>query len=617
MSTRSARLRPWLISAGGYLVVVLALLHPVITSGIRHATVWPEGDASFPIWANGWVAHALSHGENPFFSNAIWAPHGVNLAANTTAVGLAILFTPITWVLGPVGAFNCQLLLIPVVSALAAMVAIRPWVTRWWPCWIAGLLWGFGPSALQAEVWGWTNFLYLVTPPLLFWLVSDVWRFRTLSPRRAGLLGGAIVSVQLLIGAELLVITTIVGSCALVIGLVVLGSTHRDQLLESARRGVRVALWSLCVLIPVAAPVALYIAAGPQHLPNWVFNKGLFTFSSVPWANFVAHGTDAGAFHWGWTPVYPSFQDFSAVLIAVTLVIGVWQWRSVLVRSGLTIIVLSVWLTRGYAALFHPWTILWNLPLIHNSLSNRYAIVAWFGFALVLAAGTDALADALPDGWPTVRRHVVVVAASCAALVQVAYVALPASVIVPQSIVGDPALAQLGATHAHPILVTYPYPLSGRSMVQQASSDFSYALAGAWGPQVNFGTTLDRFARATASQLSEGNPPPPTSRELRALATLFAEDHVNDVVAPVTLTYPLNRGYAQPYSWVSAMTLIYGAPHVVKGEWVWSTATRRATPLVLSPARWASCVHVVGPRVPTSIPDCTLAGAEERASSAR
>ncbi len=42
--------------------------------------------------------------QNPFFTAAAWSPGGVNLLANTTSVGLAIVVAPVTWLLGPVAA---------------------------------------------------------------------------------------------------------------------------------------------------------------------------------------------------------------------------------------------------------------------------------------------------------------------------------------------------------------------------------------------------------------------------------------------------------------------------------------------------------------------------------
>src|SRR6516165_3943412 len=37
------------------------------------------------VWFLAWMGHALTHGLNPFFSNSIFVPSGVNLAQNTSS----------------------------------------------------------------------------------------------------------------------------------------------------------------------------------------------------------------------------------------------------------------------------------------------------------------------------------------------------------------------------------------------------------------------------------------------------------------------------------------------------------------------------------------------------
>ena len=56
----------------------------------------PNGDPQLEIWAFAWWPHAILHGHNPFFTHAVWAPSGVELAWPTMAPGLALAFAPLT-----------------------------------------------------------------------------------------------------------------------------------------------------------------------------------------------------------------------------------------------------------------------------------------------------------------------------------------------------------------------------------------------------------------------------------------------------------------------------------------------------------------------------------------
>ncbi len=251
----------------------LVLLWPVLRAGAGHHAVWVEGDASFEVWANGWAAHALSHFHNPFFSPTVWSPRGVNLLANTTSVGLAILFAPVTWLFGPVAAFNLQMIVVPVASAMAMCLAVRPWVKSLWPVWLAGLAWGFCPVALESLNWGWTNFLYLATAPLVFWLLADLLHFKRHSPRFVGVMLSVVATIQFTFGAEMLALVTILTLIMLIAMAAVTGVRDRKVLTSLVPRVVRAGAWSLPVVVVVLLPLALFTVLGPAHLPDWVYGR--------------------------------------------------------------------------------------------------------------------------------------------------------------------------------------------------------------------------------------------------------------------------------------------------------------------------------------------------------
>jgi hypothetical protein len=75
-----------------------------------------EQEASVFVWSLRWWPHALGRGANPLFSDAVWAPTGINLAWVPTSPGPSLLAAPLTVSLGPVGpvvAFNLLSLAAP------------------------------------------------------------------------------------------------------------------------------------------------------------------------------------------------------------------------------------------------------------------------------------------------------------------------------------------------------------------------------------------------------------------------------------------------------------------------------------------------------------------------
>src|SRR5580698_4075075 len=65
------------------------------------------GDVSEALGFLAWTPWALVHGHNPFLSNAIYAGQGgANMLVNATWMAGGVLFAPITWIFGPIAAFN-------------------------------------------------------------------------------------------------------------------------------------------------------------------------------------------------------------------------------------------------------------------------------------------------------------------------------------------------------------------------------------------------------------------------------------------------------------------------------------------------------------------------------
>ncbi len=591
---------------GFYAFLSLLIMSPLLASGLRRSTVWPEGDASISIWANGFVAHFWTWNSSPLFSSGVFAPHGINLLANTTAWGLALLLAPVTWIVGPVASFNVELFLLPVVSAVAMQWSLRRLVPSPIARGIAGLIWGFSPFAMEALYWGWPNFLYLATPPLLLWVSSELIRGE-LTARRLGIFTGVMMSLQLLIGGEVAAMCLVVMS--MVVLVTALWSLRQRRLpgdLTLARLG-RFVGWTSLAGAPVGLSAALFALAGPAHLQSWVWPEAVFKIS-VPVSSLWSDPVASGAFHPGWEPVYPSHFYFGPILL-VAVVVSALATRRALGWVSLALAAMGVWLIRGVRAPLHPFAVLWRLPVVHNIVVGRYVLITWFAAAIAMALGVESLLRTLRKRHVGARTSLGLVGAlSALVLAAPALAIFHAGPWHSQTPRVDRGLTWV-AHHepATPVVVAFPFNESSAAMIQQVDQQLKIRLLGGWGPQPGYDPS-EISADTTLVFLSELRTHQPTETQLREIATFFAAHEVTDLVIPRRVATPLERGYLQPYQIVAAFSEIYGAPRVVAGEWHWDLrhAPELGTPLVLAPKRWEYCAWGIGRVNPAAVPGCVL-----------
>lgn len=93
-TTRIGVRRPASIAFAIYLAVAFAFfgLRLLIEPGNQY--IGSYDDPQIPIWSFAWWPHALLHGQNPFFTHAVWAPAGVNLAWVNSVPVISVAFAP-------------------------------------------------------------------------------------------------------------------------------------------------------------------------------------------------------------------------------------------------------------------------------------------------------------------------------------------------------------------------------------------------------------------------------------------------------------------------------------------------------------------------------------------
>src|SRR5262249_35752807 len=110
------------------------------------------GDPQLFVWSLAWWPHAVLHGENPFVTHALWAPHGSNLVWTTAVPGLPLLFAPVPPSAGDVAAYHTAAILLPALAAWSAFLLCRHVTRRFWPSLAGGYLFGFSSYLLAEEL---------------------------------------------------------------------------------------------------------------------------------------------------------------------------------------------------------------------------------------------------------------------------------------------------------------------------------------------------------------------------------------------------------------------------------------------------------------------------------
>ncbi len=262
---RGARLVRGLASLDLLAGALYLLLAGWLTSGLwshpgQRSWVYVKGSDEFLAeWQLANAAHALTHLSNPFFSTALNAPDGVNLAANANLLGLAIPVAPVTLLFGPAVAYA-----VLAVASLALTgyawywVLSRPLQLRRGAALVGGLLGGFSPL-MVIETGGHQHVTAEFLIPLIAWRLLALARSSRLL--RDGAILGLLIAWQLLIGEEVLLI----GAIGLGLFLVAYAVQRPAEARRSVSRMARGVLVAALVTAVVAAVPLGYQFAGRQR----------------------------------------------------------------------------------------------------------------------------------------------------------------------------------------------------------------------------------------------------------------------------------------------------------------------------------------------------------------
>ena len=396
------RAASWLI-LGCYLLGAVALTWHLWADPAGRAQVVPGHGISHDIdlfaWFLRYEATAIAHGRLPdLVTTALNAPQGVNLMWNTSFLLPGVVFAPLTLAIGAQATLTVVLTL-----GFAGSAATMFWVLRRWGASLAaaalgGAVFGFSPALRIAAV-GHYHLQFAVLLPLiidaLLRLVTGRGR-----PVRTGAWLGLLTAAQLFIAEETVALTAVAG-----VVIVVVLAASRPRAVPGLVRGAVTGL--------AAAAGVLVVTAG---YPLWVQFHGPLAEQGSPWklghfrnrpGDFV-NGPSGVLLHSQATVVYLSqhavrmveyFAYLGWPMLVVLVLAAVCFWRDLRVRAlALAFVVLEVLslgsrtvVVRGLhiPATLMPWHYLQGLPLLSQSLPNRFSLLADGAAAVVLAFSLD------------------------------------------------------------------------------------------------------------------------------------------------------------------------------------------------------------------------------------
>ena len=468
-------------------------------------------DPQIFVWSFAWWPHAILHGDNPFYTHAIWAPSGFNLAWATSVPALALVFVPLTLAFGPVLAYNVACLVVPALAAWAAFVLCRHITRRFWPSAVGGYLFGFSSYVLSAELTH-INTAAVFTLPLAALLVL---RFLegNLSARALTVELAALLALQAYLSTELLFTLTLELGSALVLALAFFPPV-RAQLVRLA-----IPLAGAFVLGAVlAAPLLYYALTGYDTRPP--IGSEDFVADAL---NFVVP-TRASLGGW-WSAAlaghFPATDaERGAYLGLPSVAIVCWfalrRWRTACGRflvGSLTLVALESlgsWLTvDGQRVVTLPWVHLASRPLFDAIMPVRLSVYTALAAGVIVAIWA---ASTSPRTWLRVVLAGLAVLAVVPNLTWGAWARTPA---VPSLFTTGLYRSCLG--HGENVMLL-PFGPLGDSLFWQVDSRFWFRVAGGYispAPPPPF-TEPHSIEQIAASDL----PPKVTARAVAQFARL-------------------------------------------------------------------------------------------------
>ncbi|WP_199516088.1 glycosyltransferase 87 family protein [Nucisporomicrobium flavum] len=388
------RHRPDLGAAAVYVALGLVVMGRYLADPDGTLSAHLPPDNTWFQWLLSHGAYSVRHLENPLFSARQNVPDGVNMMANTSVLGVTLPLAPVTMLAGPRVAYVVWMAGACAGTAFSAYWVLRRHLVRSRAAAFAGgALAGFAPGVIH-HANGQPNFVSNFALPLIVAAVARLGAGGRV--RRDGVVLGLLVTYQLFVNEELLLITAV--------GCLVMTIAYAAFRRDEARRRARAFLGALGVTAAVAGVLCAY--------PIWFQFHGPMSFASMPF--FTSWGEDPLTYLTFSRDTLAGGPASEAVvgrieqnswfgwpltLVAVLLAVVLWR-RSVAARvaavTALAAAVLSLGpvLRVGGEVSGEPGPLAWlprGLPVLGLLMPSRFTYVVIGALVVLVALGWDRL----------------------------------------------------------------------------------------------------------------------------------------------------------------------------------------------------------------------------------
>jgi hypothetical protein len=392
-------------------------------------------DPEAATWFLRWGPYAISHLTDPFFTQQLNAPAGVNLMWNGGGLIVSLVASPITLLFGPIVAYNAVITSGVALSAWCAFLAVRRYAHGPVAPLIGGAVYGFSPFVMPQATQHFVLALAFV-PPLFLLVLDELVSRRRRSPLLLGAALGVLTLVQFFIEEEVVLTSAILGG----IMVALLAVQHRQEISATIRPLLEALVAGALVFAVLAAwPIAVQFL-GPQQVHGALANADTFSTDLlnlvVPTQFQLVAPDAAAAVSTHFTAGAAEANAYIGIpLLLLLAAFAIRQWHDIRVRTAAIVGAVALALSLGphleIAGQSTGWPLpLWplsQLPLLGNLQPNRIAGFMWLAIAVLVTIAIDGALSS--RGWrhaaPTLGAIALALATVLPAPLPVTGVAVP------------------------------------------------------------------------------------------------------------------------------------------------------------------------------------------------
>ena len=450
-----------------------------------------SGDNFQHAWFLWHFARAVTHLQNPFFTDLIYYPQRVNLSWSTTDPLAGLLALPVSIALGPAVAYNVSLLLQLALAAFCARLLCLGICGNEAAAMIGGACFGFSPF-LMAHALGHLSLVTAFPIPLYFIALDRLLTKEEPDAKDGALLGGAL----LLTALAHYNYTVICALAALVIIAVDVALRGTGLL----RRSWRALAWGAATFLLAFAPLLLMLVGNRRDIPGArpfehvkQYSADVLGFVIPPWNHILlgrfSRGLDPSIFVAG----YEGTVYIGPVILALAI-LGLWRgratqkrWALLAAALGACFYLLSLGPTLrilGHTTKIPgPAALIYRIPFAQFvSAPARFQVIVALSAAILVSVGVTFLLERVLQGR---QRYFAVAGAGALLLADLLTIPFPVSSTAdPAWLDNSSSGAQAVGCHLSPPLqtgtvITFPlihWPYSMKSMWMQVTDQGRYKL---------------------------------------------------------------------------------------------------------------------------------------------